>query len=99
MGLQFYSQGLTVYGTVSRVNPDPDRPSFCLNARSGDVFEVFVGPTTYYQIVSNLDNLNRDRVSAPASTSAAGNDVSAAMVTYIQVGRQLSVMGLWQEQG
>src|SRR5512133_1490124 len=99
MGLQFYSQGLTVYGTVSRVNPDPDRPSFCLNARSGDVFEVFVGPTTYYQIVSNLDNLNRDRVSAPASTSAAGNDVSAAMVKYIQVGRQLSVMGLWQEQG
>lgn len=97
MGLKFYSQGLTIYGSVTAVNPQ--KSSFCVAARSGDIFEVFVGPTTYYQVVSNLDGLNRDRVLAPSNAAVSSNDATAAMLKYIQIGRQLSVAGLWQEHG
>jgi hypothetical protein len=59
-----------VTGLVVQV--DPNKPSFNIRARSGDVFEVMVGPPTWYQMLSNLDNLGRDRV--PEPQGVAGDD-------------------------
>ena len=55
MPLNAFSQFLTVRGTV--VSVAADKPSFTLKARSGDLIEAFVGPETYYEVVTNLDGM------------------------------------------
>jgi mannose/cellobiose epimerase-like protein (N-acyl-D-glucosamine 2-epimerase family) len=83
-------QELTVAGTVVAV--DPDKPSFTVKARSGDLFEAFVGPTTWYQVVSNLDGLWRDRVENP--NDAPQDPVRFGLVKYIREQRPVTVNGL-----
>ena len=96
MALRSFYQGLTVFGSV--ISVDPQGPSFCLRARSGDVFDVFVGPETYYRVVSNLDGVNRDRVKEPGN-AGAGDDIRYRLVKYIQVDRAVAVSGVYQENG
>ena len=43
MSLSSYNQTLTVAGII--VSPDPSKPSFSIEARSGDTFEAVVGET------------------------------------------------------
>ena len=42
-----FNQTLTVAGTI--VSADPNKPSFSIEARSGDTFEAVLGRETYYQ--------------------------------------------------
>ena len=66
MSLKSYNQSLTVAGTVVAV--DLSKLSFSLRARrGGDVFEAIVGPTTAYQVLTNLDLQERDRVEDPSA--------------------------------
>jgi len=100
MGLRSFNQTLTVAGVVGSI--DAQGLAFSLNARTGDVFRVSVGPTTYYQVVSNLDNLNRDRVPPPGGVADPTNAVEGIrynLLRYIQTDRPIVVTGLWQENG
>lgn len=97
MALSSFNQTLTVAGSV--VSIDEARPSFSIQARSGDTFEALVGPTTYYQVLTNLDMLSRDRVAEPQPAPAGGNGALYNLAKYIQVGRPIFVSGIYQENG
>jgi mannose/cellobiose epimerase-like protein (N-acyl-D-glucosamine 2-epimerase family) len=75
------------------VGIDPDKPSFSVKTRSGDVFEAFVGPTTWYQMLSNLDNLGRDRVPEPEGVDRE-DAVRYSLQKYMQVNRPVTVDGV-----
>lgn len=94
MTLNSFYQDLTVTGAV--VGIDLDRPSFSVEARSGDVFEALVGSTTWYQMLSNLDQLGRDRVPEPAG-EGSGDGVRDNLQRYIQVNRPVTVSGVIYE--
>ena len=96
MALRNYNQGLTVCGSV--ISVDLQRLSFSVKARSGDVFEMFVGPETYYQVVSNLDGVNRDRVKEPDNTDSS-DGIRYRLAKYVQNDRAVAVSGVYQENG
>jgi len=84
-------EDLTITGHV--VGIDFDKPSFSIKTRSGDVFEALVGATTWYQMLANLSNLNRDRV--PDAEGSEGEDeVRSSLRKYIQVNRPVTVNGV-----
>ncbi len=59
---QYYTQTLTVQGTVTELDTsDPDCPVFTLKPRTGDTIPVMIGKEAYFQPVTNLDAINRDR--------------------------------------
>ncbi|WP_207787592.1 AGE family epimerase/isomerase [Candidatus Thiosymbion oneisti] len=91
MALNSCYQDLTVTGSV--VGIDLDKPSFSVKARSGDVFEAIVGPTTWYQMLSNLDQLERDRVPEPEGEKS-GDGVRDDLKRYMQVNRTVTVNGV-----
>lgn len=94
MPLHNFNQTLTVTGKVIAV--DFGKLSFSVEARSGDIFEAYVGRETYYSVLSNLDGLDRDRV--PEQPAVAGESgVARTMRRYAVEGRQLSVVGIYQE--
>jgi mannose/cellobiose epimerase-like protein (N-acyl-D-glucosamine 2-epimerase family) len=96
MPLSAFNQSLTVAGAIVAVAPD--RPSFSVRARSGDVFEAFVGPETYYTVMTNLDLQGRDRVPDPAGV-ARDNGIVFNLQKYAVTGRPVSVGGVYQENG
>ena len=66
-------------------------------ARSGDPFEALVGPTTNYQVLTNLDQLSCDRVEDPANLPSGTSGVIFNLKKYIVVGRPVFVNGIFQE--
>jgi mannose/cellobiose epimerase-like protein (N-acyl-D-glucosamine 2-epimerase family) len=95
MLINHFVQNTTVHGRIIAV--DPDKPSFRIKARSGDVFEAVVGPTTWYEVVSNLDSINRDRVKEPSNVPAepaATHGLRYGFAKYIELGRPVTVIGL-----
>jgi mannose/cellobiose epimerase-like protein (N-acyl-D-glucosamine 2-epimerase family) len=97
MPLNSFNQTLTVGGTI--VSVDPSRRSFSVEARSGDTFEAIAGPATNYQVLSNLDNLDRNRVPAPEQAAGAEDNIVAELRRYAAVGRTVYVRGIYQENG
>ncbi|MCB2261587.1 MAG: AGE family epimerase/isomerase [Candidatus Thiosymbion ectosymbiont of Robbea hypermnestra] len=96
MALNSFYQDLTVTGSVVAV--DPSKPSFSIQARSGDLFETLVGPTTWYEMLTNLDKLGRDRVSEPERLE--GEDgVHYSLRKYIEKGRTVTVNGVIYRDG
>ncbi|MFD2181945.1 AGE family epimerase/isomerase [Rhodoplanes azumiensis] len=93
---QNFTQTVTIAGTVRAI--DEATGSFTIQARSGDQFTAFVGVTTSYQVVTNLDQISRDRVPDPAA-DPPGTDVQMALRKYIQRDRPVFVAGLYQEDG
>jgi hypothetical protein len=93
MSFESYTQSLTVAGVVVAV--DAAKRSFRLEARTGDLLDVAVGPTTYYQVMTNLDVLGRDRVKDPEGV-ARDDGVAWALQKYVVAGRPLFVGGLYQ---
>jgi mannose/cellobiose epimerase-like protein (N-acyl-D-glucosamine 2-epimerase family) len=96
MPLSTFYQTLTVAGSAIAV--DIGKPSFSVQARSGDVFEVMVGSTTYYQVLTNLDNLGRDRVPDPPGVTRT-DDVVFNLQKYVVPGRPVFVSGIYHENG
>jgi hypothetical protein len=97
MPLNNYYQTLTVMGAV--IARDDDALTFSVQARSGDVFQAVVGPSTYYTVMSNLDDLNRDRVPNPDGLEWSDNPPKYDLVKYIQLQRPVTVTGLYYEHG
>lgn len=96
MALSSFYQELTVTGSVVAV--DPDKPSFSVKARSGDVLEVMVGTTTWYQMLSNLDNLGRDRVPDPEGV-AQDDRVRFNLQKYVELNRPVTINGVAYADG
>jgi hypothetical protein len=96
MSLSSFNESLTIAGAVTAV--DLSRLSFSAKARSGDVFEVFVGPRTYYQVLTNLDILGRDRVEDPPGVMR-NDDVAFNLQKYVVVERPIFVSGIYQQNG
>ena len=94
MSLRSFNQTLTVAGTIVAV--DFGKPSFSIEARSGDIFEAVVGPTTYYSVLMNLDGLGRDRVEDTAR-DPNDDDIRYGLRKYITPGRPIFVTGIYQE--
>lgn len=61
--MKYYTKGETLTGTVTDVNAAG--MSFMLRTRSGDSFQVYVTDQTMFGVLTNLDDLNRDRVPSP----------------------------------
>lgn len=93
MSLHSFNQTLTVTGTI--VSVDYDKPSFSIEARSGDVFEAVVGPETYYSVVTNLDALDRNRVAEPQVSGVSGPVYN--LHKYAVQDRPVSVVGIYQQ--
>jgi hypothetical protein len=74
MPLRTFHDSLTIAGIVTSV--DAGALKFSIRARSDDLFDINVGVTTYYQVVSNLDGLNRDRAEPPANMNRGDNPVA-----------------------
>ena len=91
-----FNQSLTIAGVV--ISVDVTRPSFSLRVRSGDVFEAVVGPTTSYQVLTNLDLLSRDRVEDPPEATR-DDDVLFSLRKYVVQDRPVFVSGVYQEDG
>jgi mannose/cellobiose epimerase-like protein (N-acyl-D-glucosamine 2-epimerase family) len=94
MSLRSFNQTLTIAGTV--VGIDLAVPSFTIEARSGDKFEAVAGPSTYYQVMSNLDGLGRDRGESPVR-QLSESDIVYGLRKYISTGRPVFVHGIYQE--
>jgi mannose/cellobiose epimerase-like protein (N-acyl-D-glucosamine 2-epimerase family) len=87
-----FFQNITVHGTV--ISVDRDKLSFTIQARSGDVFETMVGPTTYYQMLSNLDGLSRNRVPDPEGMDWNADPVRYDFVKYVKPDMPVFVEGI-----
>lgn len=97
-----YYLSLSIYGTVESV--DADNETFKIRCRSGDQLDVRTGPTTSFTVLTNLDELNRDRLEDPPK-AAPGDPIpdplppSWYIAKYISVGASLIVRGVYQENG
>lgn len=91
-----FSQTITLAGTV--VSIDEARIAFSVQARSGDVFEAIVGPNTSFQVLTNLDQISRDRVPDPAGVPAEPGPFFA-LKKYVAIDRPVFVGGIYQEDG
>jgi mannose/cellobiose epimerase-like protein (N-acyl-D-glucosamine 2-epimerase family) len=97
MPLRSFYDSLTIAGTVTSIDAGALR--FSIRTRSDDLFDVNVGVTTYYQVLSNLDGLNRDRAEAPANMKREDNQVLFDMLKYVKEGCLTFVEGLRSENG
>ncbi|MDH4128271.1 MAG: AGE family epimerase/isomerase [Spirochaetota bacterium] len=88
--MKYFTHSLRIMGTVQKVNYD--LLSFNVLCQSGDIFEVFVAQETYYQFISNLDELNRDRIPLAESTDNTQNKLKR----YIQKDLLVAAYGIYQ---
>ena len=96
MSLSNFNQTLTVAGTI--VSADPSEAVVLDRGAERDTFEAVVGRETYYQVLSNLDGLDRNRVLDPQGV--AGDDgVVFNLHKYAVPGRPVFVRGIYQENG
>ena len=71
--MKYLTQSMTLMGTVTSVNPG--EASFTIRCRSGDIFPIHVNSQTVFGVLTNLDELNRDRVPAPPNFNPDGRPV------------------------
>lgn len=92
-----FVQALTVAGNVTAVNPQ--NRSFTLQCRTGDMVEVFVGPTTNYAVLTNIDNLDRNRVLEPEGRRRDEDPIGYDLAKYVSRDGIRVVEGIYQEDG
>ena len=92
----FY-ESLTIAGIVSEI--DPKGLTFSVRSRSDDLFEVRVGGTTYYQVLNNLDGLNRDRAVPPSGLSRDENPLEYDLLKYVNLGCLTFIEGIYAQDG
>lgn len=89
-----YNQSLTLTGLVIE-EPKQGASSFRLQCRSGDIFEVFAGNTTSFEVLTNLDGLDNDRY--PPLPKSGGLSAAENIAKYIRKDRLVSVEGIYQQ--
>jgi mannose/cellobiose epimerase-like protein (N-acyl-D-glucosamine 2-epimerase family) len=97
MELNSFYQTATVCGTV--INLDLDTLSFCVQSRSGDTFDTYVGPTTNYEVLTNIDGIWRDRVAEPEGLNRNDDALRYDLQKYVKRDMVLFVRGIYQMHG
>lgn len=92
MGLNQFAIGTTLMGKVIDTNPDQAR--FNIICRSGDTFEVSIGQETRFDLLQNLDGINRDRYPTPPDFKDTSPD---KIKKYLQHGELVVLQGVYQE--
>ncbi len=62
---KFYTQATSLLGVVTKVEPDANDPGFVVRCRSGDEFRIRISVETWFAVLRNTDDLDRDRVPNP----------------------------------
>ena len=97
MVLNEFYQSIGVYGTV--VALDAQNLSFSVQSRSKNIFETYVGPTTYYEVLTNVDGIWRDRVADPDGLVRNDDPVRFDLRKYIARDMTVFVRGIYQQHG
>jgi hypothetical protein len=92
---KFYQQ-ITLVGEITEV--DPLKGCFSFKLLSNDTVQAWSGTETSYQVLANLDNLNRDRVISPARGDNE-SDFSYTLRKYVQPGLMVCVQGVGSING
>ena len=92
-----FTQHMTIMGTVVSVDPSGATPSFTLKTRGGDVVKATIAEDTFFQVLRNLDGLDRDRFAAPVDSQAQG--LGAKLAKYAIPGRLIAAEGIYQVHG
>ncbi len=90
--MKYFTQSMTLLGTVTVVNPDPEDPSFTISCRSGDIFPIHVSSQTNFDVLRNLDEVDRDRVLTPKEKGDA--NLSEKVAKYVRLGDLIFVRGI-----
>lgn len=90
-----FTHSITVMGVVTEVDEKSNK--FSLRSRSGDIYEVFVGETTTFRVLQNLDGLDRDRVLDPKEGFDDSISHSLRMIRkYVWPNGLLTIQGIYQ---
>ncbi len=92
--MKFLTQSTTLLGTVTSVNPAD--ASFTLRCRSGDGYLIFVNSQTVFGVLTNLDELNRDRVPSPPNFNPDAG-FRKRCVKYLYEEAMVVVQGIYME--
>ena len=92
--MKYLTQSTTLMGTVTSVNPADT--SFTLRCRSGDSFLIYVNSQTMFGVLTNLDELNRDRVPAPPNFNPDAGP-SEMVRKYLHEDALVVVQGIYME--
>lgn len=93
------AETITFAGHITTI--DESGPSFTIRCRSQDTIEVFVGPvdSSIYQVLQNIDGVNRDRTDCAAGAEQDLDPIVAKMRCYLAVDDLVFVRGIHQEAG
>jgi len=89
------AESITLAGQVTSV--DVNAPSFTFRCRSGDIVEVFVSDTTTYEVLKNVDGVDRDRTVPPEDTGMQADPVVTNLRRYVAPDVLIYVRGIRQE--
>ena len=92
--MKYLTQSTTLMGMVTSVNTADT--SFTLRCRSGDSFLIYVNSQTMFGVLTNLDELNRDRVPAPPNFNP-GAGPSEMVRKYLHEDALVVVQGIYME--
>lgn len=87
---KFYQQ-LTLVGQIKEA--DLKNGCFSVQLLSGDTIQAWPGTETFYQVLANLDNLNRDRVVSPKQNDGE-SDLAYKLRKYALKGLMVCVQGI-----
>jgi mannose/cellobiose epimerase-like protein (N-acyl-D-glucosamine 2-epimerase family) len=98
-GTRFY-QGTTILGQAQAISRQSG--TFDLRLRNGDVWRVYISPTTDFQSLRNLDEVDRNTWPQPKTSdngSARPSPVELAIQKYIREGQLLCARGICYQAG
>jgi mannose/cellobiose epimerase-like protein (N-acyl-D-glucosamine 2-epimerase family) len=88
------AEGITLAGIVTAVNPA--QKIFNIRCRSGDEFQILVKQQTNYQVLTNVDNVNRDRTPASKTSAEDVDHVARQLERYVQDGALIFIRCVYQ---
>ena len=92
--MKYLTQSTTLMGTVTSVNPAD--ASFTLRCRSGDGYLIYVSSQTVFGVLTNLDELSRDRVPSPPNPNPDAG-ASEMVRKYLKEDALVVVQGIYME--
>ena len=95
MPFNFFAHNLTLMGSVSSISTETH--SFSIRLQTGDIVSVYVGDTTTFQVLQNLDGLNLDRFPNPETLDGPADARRDQIRKYIQEGCLIVALGVYQE--
>jgi mannose/cellobiose epimerase-like protein (N-acyl-D-glucosamine 2-epimerase family) len=92
--MQGFTQALTLMGVVETI--DIKNGYVTIVTLDRNRFDAYLGPTTYFSVLRNLDDLDTDRVKRPTTPNPTPIDL---MPCYLTQGQLLVTQGIWQIYG